>query len=182
MYEVLTKGCAAFRRQMLILVVVACCAATGCSSTNHQPVKTEIRVGVSSSYASWIDKLVAIFRAKLNNVTFSTREIAGSVTSADMLETGQVDVTITGAYIAYSAFTTGTETMPTPHRTMRGMAIATVSALHLVARPDANIKTFDDLRGKRIGVGPLGSSTEFTVRMLLPEFGMSFSDVDAVRI
>lgn len=166
----------------LRITLAVCIAFSGCSSSTRSDAKNEIRIGVSGSYASWIDKLVVIFKSRLGNIAFITKEIAGSVLSADLLENKQVDVTITGAHVAYSAFTKGTETMPMPHRHMRGMAVATVSAMHLVARAGSNISKLEDVKGKHVGVGPVGSSTEFTVRMLLPEFGIPLSEVDMQQI
>jgi TRAP transporter TAXI family solute receptor len=137
---------------------------------------------VSSSYESWIDKFVAILQTQVDDVTFSAKQISGSVVSTDLLESREVDVTITGAHLAYLAYTQGTESMPVAHRNLRGLAVATVSAMHLVAGENTGIKRIEDLKGKRVGVGPVGSGTEFMVRMLLPAFGISLAELDIRRM
>lgn len=46
----------------------------------------------------------------------------------------------------------------------------------LVARADANINSFEDLKGKRVNIGPAGSGTNGTTKVLLDAMGWSLSD------
>lgn len=168
---------------MRVLLFLALPVSWSCSSAPKPQPKTEVRIGVvPTGYASWTHTLVDIYRGKLDKVFVAPKEIAGSVLTADLLESGRLDVAITGANVAYLAFNNGTDAVPIPHRKLRGMAVLTVSALHFVAGPGVDIKSLNDIKGKRIGVGPAGSGTEFTVNLLLPEFGISLSDVQIRRL
>lgn len=46
----------------------------------------------------------------------------------------------------------------------------------LVARQDAKIKKFEDLKGKRVNLGDPGSGTRSTMELVMKEFGMKTSD------
>ncbi len=60
-----------------------------------------------------------------------------------------------------------------------------VFALHpepftVVARADAGVRTFEDLRGKRVNVGNPGSGTRDTMELTMERFGMTMSDFSMV--
>ncbi len=48
--------------------------------------------------------------------------------------------------------------------------------LHVVARPE--LKSFDDLRGKRVNFGELGSGTQISMRIIFKELGMQVEEVN----
>jgi uncharacterized protein len=123
------------------------------------------------------DTLVDLYRSKLTDIVFSTVASPGAVASADYVESGRADMTFTQSDIAYIAFSNGTETMARPHTKLRGMAVLYVAAVQLLVKSDQDFRDLKDLVGKRIGVGPHGSSTEATVRFLLPQFGIPLSNV-----
>lgn len=50
----------------------------------------------------------------------------------------------------------------------------------VVARADANIKTFDDLKGKRVNIGNAGSGSRGTMDVLLAAKGWTVSDFELV--
>jgi TRAP transporter TAXI family solute receptor len=47
----------------------------------------------------------------------------------------------------------------------------------LVARQDANIRKFEDIKGKRINIGDPGSGTRATMELVMKEFGIAQSDL-----
>lgn len=53
------------------------------------------------------------------------------------------------------------------------------SFVHLVVHARADIETVRDLRGRRVGIGTLGSGTRIVARRILRRNGMSVGDVDA---
>ena len=48
-----------------------------------------------------------------------------------------------------------------------------------MAREDANIRSVDDLRGKRVGVGTPGSGTRATMELVLASAGIKLGDLGA---
>src|SRR6185295_2170583 len=82
---------------------------------------------------------------------------------------------------AYTALTKGTELNPTPHTTLRGLAVTWMVAQHLVVGPNVDFHSLNDLRGKRVGIGPLGGGTGITAQIILAQSGL-LSDVHLARV
>ena len=101
--------------------------------------------------------------------------------NVDYLQSGIGDVTFTQSDIAYTALTKGTESNPTPHTNLRGLAVTWMVALHLVVGPRMNFHNLNDLRGKRVGIGLPGGGTGVTAQIILAQSGL-LSDVELVRV
>jgi len=67
-----------------------------------------------------------------------------------------------------------------PIKNIRGIASLYAEAIHIVARPEANIKSLQDLKGKRVIPGDMGSGTVQDAENVLKAFNMSFKDFGQV--
>src|SRR5262249_13155302 len=92
------------------------------------------------------------------------------------------DVTFTQSDIAYTALTKGTEANPTPHTNLRGLAVTWMGALHLVVGPRLDFHSLEDLRGKRVGIGPPGAGTGVTAQIILAQLRIPLSKVHLVKM
>ena len=63
-----------------------------------------------------------------------------------------------------------------PFKNLRAVFAVHSESFVLLARKDAGIKSFADLRGKRVNVGPAGSAGRATMDVLIEAFGFSASD------
>ena len=63
-----------------------------------------------------------------------------------------------------------------PFKNLRAVFAVHSESFILLARKDAGIKSFADLRGKRVNVGPAGSAGRATMDILIDAFGFSASD------
>ena len=151
---------------LLCLVLSSCRAAE-----NPVAAKTQIRISGGGR------ALVNTYNEKIQRAAFSNISTLGYAESADSVQRGLAEVGITQSDIAYLAFVQGTQMNPTPHKKLRAMASLSLAALHLFVRPGSDIRAFKDLRGKKIGVGPVGTGSEATVRIVLPKLGIPLSDV-----
>ena len=68
-----------------------------------------------------------------------------------------------------------------PMTNIAGLAALYASPLQIVVRGDSDIKTIDDLKGKRIAPGLKGTSGEVLMRNILQVHGMSYKDMDKVE-
>jgi TRAP transporter TAXI family solute receptor len=84
-----------------------------------------------------------------------------------LIETGQIELAMIQTDLAYVAYTQGLGDSPHPMRKLRGVGVLYTTPLHLLATQTSHIRSFGDVRGKRIFMGAAGSSTEFTARMSL---------------
>jgi TRAP transporter TAXI family solute receptor len=67
-----------------------------------------------------------------------------------------------------------------PLRNLRAIARLYPEYLHVVVRPESGIRTFADLKGKRVGLDVDGSGTRIMTQAVLPQLGIRAADL-AVR-
>jgi uncharacterized protein len=100
-------------------------------------------------------------------------------TNARLIEESGVELAIIPVNVAYVAYTQGWGGLPRPHSKLRGIAALYAIPLHLIATESSGIRRWRDIRGKRVAVGPLNSTTQVTVKMILEGLGISLTDIDA---
>src|SRR5437762_1272090 len=132
---------------------------------------------------SCLEKVRKGSRDRLPDIAFlfGRQHSTGMVSNVDFLQSGNGDVTFTQSDIAYTALTRGTEANPTPHTNLRGLAVTWTVALHLVVGPRVDFRSLEDLRGKRVGIGPPGAGTGITAQIILAQSGL-LSEVHPVRV
>lgn len=146
----------------------------GCSAESRRPPAHIRLVGGTEL----LQAMVKIYNREIPVASFSSSvQRPGAIGAVDALESGQGDAALAGAGVSYTAYTKGTDEVPYPHKSLRGVAVLGVSALHLVTRPGLPFQQMTDLRGKTIAIGPQGSNTDVTARKLLPQFGILESDL-----
>jgi TRAP transporter TAXI family solute receptor len=99
---------------------------------------------------------------------------SGSQENIRRLDTGEIDFAMSNAAVTYFAVRGGEGwDKPYPMRTV--MTLAPNVAL-FISPTDSDVETIDDLRGKRVGVGPAGAGFEFFVGPLLAAHGVTYDD------
>jgi uncharacterized protein len=145
---------------------------------NCRPPENPVVVKTTIRFSGGGRALVNTYNEKIPRAVFSSIATQGYAESADSVQRGLAEFGITQADIAYMAFVQGTPVNPSPHKKLRAMASLSLAALHLFVRPGSDIRAFKDLRGKKIGVGPVGTGSEATVRIVLQKLGIPLSDVE----
>lgn len=106
-------------------------------------------------------------------------ESEGAVANVEKVRNGEATFGLTQADLAYGAFLgEGPFAALGPDRELR-----TVIALHresftVIARAGSAIRNFEDLRGKRVGIGKSGAGYTFTRDVVLGFYGWTISDFD----
>ena len=103
----------------------------------------------------------------------------GAVANVARVRRGDATLGLTQSDLAYAAFRG--EGLFAAHGADR--ELRTVVALHresftVIARADAAIRNFQDLRGKRVGIGKTGAGYTFTRDAVLEFYGWTISDFD----
>jgi hypothetical protein len=65
-----------------------------------------------------------------------------------------------------------------PVKELRGLMSTYPIDIQFFALAGGNIKTIQDLKGKKVAVGAPGSGTEAMARYVLKDFGMTYEDID----
>jgi TRAP transporter TAXI family solute receptor len=155
-----------------MLSVALAAAASGCARADLGPRRWhggEITIGtgptngvfnqVGGGYADVINRHMPGYEA----VAVPTN---GSAENLDRLERGDIDVAFTFGDVAADAVN-GTGPFTGKPLAIRALARVFNSYTHLVVRDDAHISSVEDLKGKRVGTGPVGSGSEAVAMRIL---------------
>lgn len=102
----------------------------------------------------------------------------GGVANMRTIQKGDADIAFAFWSTALEA-TKGEEPFKTPHTKLRGVISLFPLYLQVVVRKDGEIKTFQDLVGKKISAGRRGFVGEITFLRMLELHGMTVKDIEA---
>ena len=115
-----------------------------------------------------------------NSVGYSASVTAtgASVANINALLTKQGEIAISMADAAIQAVA-GTHAFANqpPATELRSIMGLWPNVVQIVTTVGSGIKTFEDMRGRRVGVGPPGSGVELNARMMFATHGMTYDEV-----
>lgn len=172
------------RRRRILVASLVTASALACSAP-PTPRAFEVRLTTGTRGAGFHplgESLARAYRRSFPHAAITVSESAGSVHNVQAIERGEADVGLAFADVLYMAFSGRLEEKRPPLDHLRGMAVLQLTPLHLVVRSDSAIRRVDELRGRRVGLGPPGSGTALTAAMVLDAFGLQPTDVTAERL
>jgi len=115
---------------------------------------------------------------KEHNIRCSVESTGGSVFNINAIREGELEMGVAQSDWQYHAWN-GTSKFEDQGKFEDLRAIFSVhpEPVTVVARDDAGIKTFQDLKGKRVNVGNPGSGTRATVEVMFGAVGWSMDDL-----
>ena len=113
----------------------------------------------------------------LKDVAIETVVSAGAVANIHAIQQGEADLALTFADVAYLSFSGQLAPGNLPFDEVRGIAVLQVTPVALIVRPGLHVRGPQDLRGRRVGVGPEGSGTEVTASLILQAYGLAADEV-----
>jgi TRAP transporter TAXI family solute receptor len=131
--------------------------------------------GVYYAVGGSICRLVNKDRAK-NNLRCSVESTGGSGYNVNTIKAGELDFGMAQSDVQYQSYK-GTAAFKEPFPEMRAVFSVHPEPFTLLARKEANIKSFADLKGKRVNVGNPGSGTRSAMDELLAAENMKLSDL-----
>ncbi|QUX97687.1 C4-dicarboxylate ABC transporter substrate-binding protein [Marinomonas sp. CT5] len=170
-------------RSKLINTTAAFVVASGLNATSgfaadveHFSVGTAGQTGVYYVVGQSICKMVNR-DAKEHNLRCSAPSTGGSIANLNSIRSGGLNFGIVQSDWQYHAYN-GTSNFKDmgPYQDLRSVFSLHSDIFTLVARADANIKSFDDLKGKRVNIGNPGSGQRATMLTLMDKKGMKVSD------
>jgi uncharacterized protein len=154
-------------------------ALTGAPAFAQQKFVTIGTGGVTGVYyaaGGAICRLVNKDRAK-HGIRCSVESTGGSVFNVNTIKAGELDLGFTQSDVQYNAAKgLGQFKEPGPWGDQRAVFSVHPEPFTVVARKEANIKTFTDFKGKRFNVGNPGSGTRASMEELLAAMGWKLSD------
>jgi TRAP transporter TAXI family solute receptor len=105
----------------------------------------------------------------------------GSVENGQRLQQGHLDFALLQSDVVEVLYKGWVEASQLPQPDLRSMASLWPEALHIVTLEDRNIRSFSDLKGKRLALGSPGSGTRFTARRVWMAAGHTLSQVEGIQ-
>lgn len=148
-----------------------------------EPMRIRLTTGTKGAGFNPLGEAIAqAYRRAFVGATVMVSESAGSVDNVEALERGDADVGLVFADVLYMAFSGRLAEGDPPFEHLRAMAALRITPLHLMVRRGSPIDSVDDLRGRRVALGPPGSGTALTAAMVLGAFDVPLEQLALERL
>lgn len=144
--------------------------------------RTQIAVGTGSITGVYYPAGGAICAAvntdrPTHRIRCKVRPSQGSVANIEDLRQGRSQFAIVQSDTQYAAVNgTGPFKEQGPFRNLRSVLSLYSESLTVLANSASRIERFEDLRGKRVNIGPTGSGARATLDGLMAQYGWSYGD------
>jgi TRAP transporter TAXI family solute receptor len=114
---------------------------------------------------------------KATNIRCSVESTGGSVFNVNTIRAGELDFGMTQSDVQYNSLKgLGAFKDAGPYTDLRVVYSVHPEPFTVLARKEANVKKFEDLKGKRVNVGNPGSGTRASMDELLAALGWKITD------
>jgi hypothetical protein len=161
-------------------MALAVAMAAACRQPAPPAVRRTVRLTTGTPGAAFYPLSQALERAWAEAfplLDVQTRDSAGSVANVEAIQSGNADIGLAYADVAYTAYIAQLRKPSPAADILRGVAVLELAPVHLVVRRDSAVKRAADLRGCRVAVGPEGSGSAVTARVVLAALGIDDRDV-----
>lgn len=159
------------------------------SQTNAEPVEDTskdpkfIRI-VSGSMGGnafvLANAIAQLINEKMDGVEASAQATSGSSENCRLLEEGEAEMAVNQSLTTGEAIK-GKGSFDEPiGKNFRSIGNIMFNSIHIMVYNNANIKSIEDLRGRSVGVGPVGGAHESNAKVLLAAYGMTFDDIKPI--
>jgi TRAP transporter TAXI family solute receptor len=164
----------------LAAAVVLCsgCAESREGERIEPPIETvRLTTGAPGGGFDHLGQALDTFSRNLPSLRVLPVPSGGAVSNLRAVQAGDADIGFTFADVAYLAYI-GRLDNSSSFDQLRAIAVLQVTPVQLAVRRDSGIKTVGDLRGRRVALGPDGSGTALTSRLILRAYGLSDEEVE----
>ena len=159
-------------------LLAALCAAS-CSSGPAAPPPQQLTLWSGIAPEFTLD-LIRRFNNALPQIRVKWQATPGGVRVVSAIDQGHAQLGLTQSDIAYLAYRRGIGDNLYPHKNLRAVSVLWVNTLYVFVRRDSPYRSISDLKGHRVGIVLPGSSGEFSTRIVLGAYGMSYADITPV--
>lgn len=119
---------------------------------------------------------------KSHGIRCSVQSTEGSIDNINLLKSGDIQIAVAQSDWQFHAYN-GTDYFSNkkPMTELRSLFSLHSEPFTVVVRKDANIKTFDDIKGKRVSIGNIGSGMRATMDVILHKKGWTNADFKEVH-
>ena len=113
---------------------------------------------------------------KETGVRCSVESTGGSVYNVNTIKEGELEFGVAQSDIQYNAYNGVVQFEGDPFEGLRSVFSVHPDPFTAVARADAGVKTFEDLKGKRMNIGNPGSGQRATMEVVMEKLGWTSDD------
>lgn len=163
-------------KKMLVTGFIALCMALpGCADLEFVTIGTGGVTGVYYPTGGAICRLVSKDR-ETHNMRCSVESTGGSIYNLNAIRAGDLDMGIAQSDWQYHAYHGTSKFVGKGNKDLRAVFSVHAEPFTVVARRDSGIKTFNDLKGKRVNIGNPGSGQRGTMEVLMQALGWTPQD------
>lgn len=163
--------------KFLIYLFVITAGLCGCSS--GQPRRTVLTIGTADSGGTMYpvgDAIAQVISNHTDQIEVNISASNGSYNNVLGIQNGQIDLGLVSGDVAYAAYHNKNNDYKQPVTELRAIGAVYSSLSNWMAPDSGDITYVHDLKGKRIAVGPQGSTTELSARIALETVGLNPSN------
>ena len=152
---------------------------SGKGLTKEQRAKEFITVGTGPTSGIYFP-IGGAFATALKEYGYKTSAEASNATGQNIqnILNGDVEIAVAMQDAVMQAYTgTNAYEGKEPATDLRALMRLWPNYVQLVTTANTGIKSVEDLRGKRVGVGAANSGVEFNARMILSAYGITYDDI-----
>ncbi len=112
-----------------------------------------------------------------NDISMVPVVTGGSVQNPNLINSGEVEIAITNNNLAVLAVNGRGPYSAAGPIDISAVGALHPSVLHMIVLADSDIQTIEDIRGRRVAVGPAGGGTLGFMNFLLPMHDMTLEDI-----
>ncbi len=132
--------------------------------------------GLAGTYYPIGGAIANIITKFVPGVELTAESTGASVANLKMARQGEVDFLMGASNTTFAAFS-GEDPFDEAVKNIRGITALYPETFQFIVRKDSGIKSFSDLKGKRVVVGAPGSGTERTTNLVLNMYGITYDDI-----
>lgn len=133
--------------------------------------------GTAGTYYPFGGAMAKIWNSKIKDMNVTAQTSGASGENVRLINKKEVELALVQSDTLDFAFN-AKEAFKEPLKGMSVIATLYPEIVQVVVRADSPMKTFADLKGKKVGVGAPGSGTEANFRQLMDAYGMKKEDVN----
>ena len=133
--------------------------------------------GTAGTYYPFGGAMAKIWNSKIKDMNVTAQTSGASGENIRLINKKEVELALVQSDTLDQAWN-AKEAFKEPLKGMSAIATLYPEIVQVVVRADSPIKTFADLKGKKVGVGAPGSGTEINFRQLMDIYGLKKEDVN----
>lgn len=180
---------------MLLLLVLALMTACGGGDDDNAAddnegtpadsgETTDLLMGTGSQGGTYFPlgaEMANVWNNNIDNVNVTSTESGASVENLAKILNGEFDLGMTVNLPAYDALAGTGDFEGNAVENFAYIGHIYPEVLQVVTRESTGINSIEDLKGKRVAIGPPGSGTQAATKMVLEAYGLKDGDYDAYQ-